>query len=116
MAKFLEFVLENRAYAISVDNVLKISQIHNIVRVPQTPDFVLGVTNYGEQIITVIDLKSLLGIPKVHFVKCQLTINAFICNSFYGLLADDVLGVIDVNLNNAKQIEALNFKFVVLNK
>ena len=58
----------------------------------------------------------ILGIPKVYFAKRQLTINVFIGNSFYALLADDVLGVIDVNLQNAKQIETLNFKFVILNK
>ena len=114
MAKFLEFVLENQAYAILVDNVRKVSQLHSIVRIPQTLNYVLGVTNYGEQIIPVIDLKSLLGIPKVYFAKRQLTINVFIGNSFYALLADDVLGVIDVNLQNAKQIETLNFKFVIL--
>lgn len=116
MAKFLEFVLEDQAYAVPVDNVHKVLQLHNIVRVPQTPDFVLGVTNYGEQIMTVIDLKSLLGIPKVHFVKYQLTIITFIGNSFYALLTDNVLGVIDMNLHNAKQIEVLNFKFVTLGK
>ena len=116
MAKFLEFVLEDQAYAILVDSVRKVSQLHSIVRIPQTPNYVLGVTNYGEQIIPVIDLKSLLGIPKAHFAKRQLSINVLICNSFYALLADDVLGVIDVNLQNAKQIETLNFKFVILNK
>lgn len=116
MAKFLEFVLEDQAYAILVDSVRKVSQLHSIVRIPQTPNYVLGVTNYGDQLITVIDLKFLLGIPKVYFAKRQLTINVFIGNSFYALLADDVLEVIDVNLHNAKHIETLNFKFVILNK
>lgn len=116
MAKFLEFVLEDQNYAISVDNVRSVSQLHKIVRIPQTPNYVLGVTNYGEQLVTVIDLKFLLGIPKVYFAKRQLTINVFIGNSFYALLADDVLEVIDVNLHNAKHIETLNFKFVNPNK
>ena len=48
MGKFLEFVLEDQNYAISVDNVRSVSQLHKIVRIPQTPNYVLGVTNYGE--------------------------------------------------------------------
>lgn len=116
MEKFLEFVLGDQDYAISVDNVCNVSQPHKIVRMPQAPNFILGVTNYKEQILTVIDLKFLLGISKGPLGKCRFTINACIGNSFYALLADDVLGVIDVNLQNAKQIETLNFKFVILNK
>lgn len=116
MAKYLEFVLEDQNYAISVDNVRSVSQLHKIVRVPQTPNFVLGVTNCKEQIMTVIDLKCLLGISKMYLDKRLFAINAYIGNSFYALLADDVLGVIDVNLHNTKQIKALDFKFIVLKK
>lgn len=116
MAKFLEFVLEKQDYAILVDNVRKVSQLHDIVRIPQTPRFVSGVTSYGEQIITVIDLKCLLGIPKVHFARRQLVINVYIDHSFYALLTDDITGVIDVDPQNARQINVLNFKFVMLNK
>lgn len=116
MAKYLEFVLEDQNYAISVDDVRSVSQPHKIVRVPQAPNFVLGVTNCREQIMTVIDLKCLLGIPKICLYKSLFTINVYIGNSFYALLADDALGVIDVNLHNTKQIKALDFKFIVLKK
>ncbi len=57
MAKFLEFMLENQDYAISVNSVCNISQPNKIFRVPHTPDFVLGVTHYRGYILTVIDLK-----------------------------------------------------------
>ena len=116
MAKFLEFVLENQDYGILVDNVCKVSQLHDIVRIPQTPRFVLGVTSYGKQIITVIDLKCLLGILKAHFARCQLAINIYINHSFYELSTDDIIGVIDVNPQNVRQISVLGFKLIMLNK
>ena len=108
--------LEDQNYAISIDNVCRTSRLHNIVSIPHTPNYVLGVANYGEYITTVIDLKSLLGIPKVHFAKHQLVINTYIGNSFYALLADNVLGVVDVNMHNVKKIEVLMFKLLILNK
>ena len=116
MAKFLEFLLEDQDYAISIDNVRNVSLPHKTVKIPQTPNFVLGVTNYKEQILTVIDLKCLLGISKMHLGKYRFTINACIGNSFYALLADDVIGVIEINPHNAKQIKALNFQFIMLNE
>lgn len=116
MEKYLEFVLGNQEYAISVDNICSVSRLHKIVRMPQTPNFVLGITNYKEQITTVIDLKCLLEIPKVHMDKCQFAINAYKGNSFYALLADNVLGVIDVDLNNVRRIKALDFEFIMIRK
>lgn len=77
MAKFLEFVLEEQDYPISVDGVCKASQLHDIVRIPKT---------------------------------------LYIDHFFYGLLTDDIIGVIDVNPNNASQINVLDFKFITLNK
>jgi chemotaxis signal transduction protein len=116
MAKFLEFLLEDQEYAISVDLVRNISQPHKIAILPQTPKFVLGVTNYRGKILTVIDLKCLLGISKVHSGKHRLTINICTGNSSYALLADHVTGVIDVNPHNFRRIDVLNFELVMLNK
>lgn len=116
MAKYLEFVLEDQNYAILVDDVRRVSQLHKIVRVPQTPKYVLGVTDYGNQIATVIDLKCLLGIPRIQSNQYQFIIYACIKNSFYALLADDVLRLIDMNVHNAQQIKAMNFKLVMLKK
>ncbi len=116
MAKFLEFVLENQDYAISVNSVYNISQPHKIVRVPRTPNFVLGVTHYRGYIFTVIDLKCLFGISNAPLDKYQLTINVCVENSFYALLTDNVLGVVDVNQNTKKLIKALNFQFIILNE
>lgn len=46
MAKFLEFLLEDQDYAISVDVVRNISQPHKIVTVPQTPNQEKEVTSH----------------------------------------------------------------------
>lgn len=116
MAKFLEFKLENQNYAISVDDVHSVSQLHKIVGVPQTPNFVLGVTDYKEQIRTVIDLKRLLEIPQRSLEKCEFAINVNIDNAFYTLLVDNVLGLIDMNSHNVQKIKALNFDIVILGK
>lgn len=116
MTKFLEFILENQNYAISVDNVRSVSYLHKIVRVPRTPNFVLGVTDYKGQITTVIDLKQLLEIPRISLKKYELVINVNIDNSFFTLLVDNVLGLIDVNSQNIQKVDALDFNIVMLIK
>jgi len=116
MIKFLEFILENQNYAISVDNVRSVSQLHKIVRVPQAPNFVLGVTGYKGQITTVIDLKKLLEIPQISLENYKFAINVNIDNSFFALVVDNVLGVIDVNAHNIQKIKALDFNIVRLIK
>lgn len=116
MAKFLEFILENQNYAISVHNVQSVSSLHKIVKIPQTPNFVLGVAKFKGEITPIIDLKKLLKIHYVSLNKYRMAINVDIDNSFFSILVDDVLGVVDVKSHNFIHINVLNFNIVMLNK
>lgn len=116
VAKFLKFILENQCYAISVEYVHSVSPVHKMIKVAQSPQFVLGITEYKGQIVTIIDLKILLKIPKISFCKYNLAINIHSENSFFAILADDILGVIDESSCNIIQIKVLNFNVVVQKK
>jgi len=59
------FKLDNAHYGASIEQIREITRIGEISPVPNTPSYVLGITNRRGQVTTIIDLRSKLGItPK----------------------------------------------------
>ena len=102
MAKFLEFVLENQDYAISVNSVCNISQPNKIFRVPHTPDFVLGVTHYRGYILTVIDLAIVVTLI---FYACKMLKNT----RAWQLLKGIFILVLVTIISNMLRLKILNY-------
>ena len=55
--QFVLFELAGQEYGVNVQQVLSIERIPEITRVPQTPDFVVGVMNLRGEVLPVIDLR-----------------------------------------------------------
>ncbi len=55
------FTLADGLYGVEVDQVREITAMRDVSPVPNSPDYVLGVTNLRGQVTTVTDLKSRLG-------------------------------------------------------
>ena len=55
------FTLADGLYGVEVDQVREITAMRDASPVPNSPDYVLGVTNLRGQVTTVTDLKSRLG-------------------------------------------------------
>ena len=55
------FTLADGLYGVEVDQVREIIAMRDVSPVPNSPDYVLGVTNLRGQVTTVTDLKSRLG-------------------------------------------------------
>lgn len=60
-AQFVGFQLANQAYAFRIDQIQEIVILEQITRVPQTPDYVEGVSNLRGTIIPIISLRILFG-------------------------------------------------------
>ncbi|MEZ5365126.1 MAG: chemotaxis protein CheW [Bryobacterales bacterium] len=58
------FGLHGARYAVSIRSVLELDRLSPITPVPNTPEFVLGVTNVRGEVVSVIDLRRLLGFPR----------------------------------------------------
>jgi purine-binding chemotaxis protein CheW len=59
------FRLGEQRYAVPVGKVVELDKPPACAVVPNTPHFVQGVTNVRGDILSVIDLRALLGIPRV---------------------------------------------------
>jgi len=60
---FLDMQLGNESYCLDAKSIEEIIEIPEIVLVPETPTAICGIINHRNQIITVVDLKKLMGFP-----------------------------------------------------
>jgi purine-binding chemotaxis protein CheW len=61
--QFIRFALENTVFALPLSSALEIGHRPNITRLPNLPDWVLGISNVRGEIISFINIKAFLGIP-----------------------------------------------------
>jgi len=60
--KHVVFVLDGTHYAVPLTNVLEIQRIPRITSLPHVPSWLRGVTNMRGDVLSVVDLRMLLGI------------------------------------------------------
>ncbi len=98
-----QFVLFNVAgygYGIDIQNVLEITVMLPITRVPETPDFIQGVLNLRSDIVPVIDMRKRLGFDTVQFTEVSRIIVLFYNNIKAGIIVDSVQEVIEISEDN----------------
>jgi purine-binding chemotaxis protein CheW len=62
--QFLSFALGDEVFAVNVLQVKEILDVINITRVPQMPDYMLGVINLRGSVVPVIDLRCKFGMER----------------------------------------------------
>lgn len=62
-AKHVLFVLHDTHYAVPMENVLELQRLPRITPLPSVPEWLRGVTNLRGKVLSVVDLRSLLGLP-----------------------------------------------------
>ena len=62
--QFLSFALGDEVFAVNVLQVREILDVVNITRVPQMPDYMLGVFNLRGSVVPVIDLRCKFGMER----------------------------------------------------
>jgi purine-binding chemotaxis protein CheW len=103
----LVFLLNSEQYGLEVAHVREIYPLEQLTPVPRTPDFVVGVFSARGRLISVIDLRSFLGLPTLsppspHERQEQRGANqgkivvVATADLEVGLLADEVTDVITI--------------------
>ena len=84
-------------FALPMDTVAEVGRTPGVTRVPGTPPWVRGVTNWRGRILGVLDLRDLLGLrPATDGGEGRLVVLSR-NGSMVGLLAERVDGVIEVD-------------------
>lgn len=62
--QYVTFCLGEELFGVAVTRAREILDLAPVTRVPQTPDYLLGVINLRGQVVPVVDLRVKLGLPK----------------------------------------------------
>jgi purine-binding chemotaxis protein CheW len=89
------FMLGKEKYALDMKHLKKVMWAKNITRVPGLPPHILGIINIRGEIISVVDMKMLLGLPYETAEKPSIMITSA-QGIETGLLVDSVDAIIDL--------------------
>ena len=98
----LEFTLAYERYAVETQYVNQVAMLEQLIPLPCTPDFVLGIVNLRGAILPVLDLKNFFELP----VKGLTDLNKIIVlqseKILFGILADEIVGVRNILLRDVQ--------------
>jgi purine-binding chemotaxis protein CheW len=96
----VEFLLGVEQYAIEFKYIREIQPLRDLTPLPCVPPFVLGLINVRGQILSVIDIRTLLELPPGTVKLSSKVILVQNQKMEIGILVDDILGARAVDLQN----------------
>ncbi len=93
-------ILNDEWYGIPVENVREILKRGEITRVPCAPPEVIGIINLRGEIISIIDLKKVLGLELTSSALGSQIIIVQVSDLKFGLLVDFVSDLVGVNIKS----------------
>lgn len=90
-------------------DILKIQEINKLMKmtkVPQAPDYVLGILNLRGQIVTIIDLGKKLGLGETDVSLDPRNIIVNSAGSYVGLLVRKIGDVVEANMEKLESAPA----------
>ena len=112
--RFLSFILNDDEYCIRITNVKEIRGMTEITRLPQTPDFIMGVINLRGQIVPVVDLRLRFGMPFLEYHERStiivVEIEARGEKDYLGIVVDKIQEVISLPAEQIRQVPYLKAK------
>jgi purine-binding chemotaxis protein CheW len=99
--QYLTFKLEEEVFALEISKVREVLDYTAVTKVPDTPDFMLGVINLRASVVPVVDMRLKFAMPKT-----ETTVNTCIIiveieldgeTTVLGALADSVQEVLELD-------------------
>lgn len=94
--QYLTFYLKSQSYGVPVSAVREINQLSDIVQIPKTPSFVMGVMNLRGKVIPIVDLRMKFGMDKTPHTKSTCIIVIETPLGQVGAVVDAVSEVIEL--------------------
>lgn len=89
----LVFRVAGERYAFETSRVAQVYPISSITAIPGVPDFVVGIVAIRGEVLSVIDLRSLLDLPLAHLADPGAVVVLQSETMEFGILAEEILGV-----------------------
>ena len=96
MIDLLVISIGGERFGIETVYALEAISLRELIPVPCTPAFVLGIVNYRGRILTVLDLRSLLGLSGSGVAEGNKVVSVEAGGMTFGIVVDTVAGTISV--------------------
>jgi purine-binding chemotaxis protein CheW len=83
-------------YGIAAPDVAEVTPLPRLTRVPGTPAWICGVSNWRGHVLPVIDLRPLLGVPSSPLPSSARVVVVSVDDVEVGIVAEAVAGLVDV--------------------
>lgn len=103
----LTFALADEEYGVDILAVREIRGWSRVTRIPQAPDYVLGVLNLRGAIVPVMDLRLRFGLVRESYNDTTVMIVVAIGERLFGIVVDAVSDVIDIDPATIKPVPDL---------
>ncbi|ORM70445.1 chemotaxis protein CheW [Pantoea rwandensis] len=100
--EYLIFCLGNEEYGIDILNVQEIRGCDKVTRVPNAPDFLLGVTNLRGVIVPIVDLRVRFNLPVGAQEQDTVVIVLNLNTRIVGMVVDGVADVLSLSREQIK--------------
>ncbi|MCW8884886.1 MAG: chemotaxis protein CheW [Motiliproteus sp.] len=94
MLQWATFELAEELYGINVMQVMEVLRLTEIAPVPGSQNFILGIINLRGNVITVVDTRTLFGLPKAEETENSRIVVIELADQVVGMLVDSVAEVI----------------------
>ncbi len=94
----LVFTLSGERFGIETARVLEVVSLRELIPVPYTPTFIIGVTHHRGRVLTILDLQQLLNLPGNVKDKAENRnlIPVEVGGMTFGMVVDSVVGILSV--------------------
>lgn len=96
VVQLVVFSLDDEEYAVPISDLLEIIKIPEITQVPNTPEFITGISNLRGKIVVVLDLEKRFNLKHTSNKTPQHLIIAEVNQNTFGIAVDMVTEVIRV--------------------
>ncbi len=106
-SQYVTFFIENESFAFPMESVLEIIRVPETVKVPLTPESLVGLANLRGSVLPVLDLRRILNRYQSEYDDATRVIVSN-CGISAGLIVDRVTRVLNVEQENIESAEAVN--------
>ena len=100
------FRVSNLLLGVNIDVVQEINRQLDVTEVPHAPDTVLGVINLRGEVVTVVDIRTLLGMEKQEISDSCRCVVIHSQDELIGVLVDSVADILSVPHNEIEPAPA----------
>jgi purine-binding chemotaxis protein CheW len=113
--QYLTFKLEDEVFALGISQVREVLDYTTVTRIPEMPDFMLGVINLRGSVVPVVDMRLKFGMErteqKVNTCIIIVEIDLDGDTTILGALADSVQEVMDLDPDQVEPSPRIGMRF-----